>query len=271
MDKPFFVFDLFLHYGFFISIGFNDIIRLMELIYKIFPKDLRINTFNRGWWFYIGLTVLGLIVFSAYGNTLPMEERGKLILITSIFEFIFLRLYKHYMMRTHKDYNYFTDLPCYLCNQSTIFCIIAAWTNNTHLMAFCIVLGTFGSLLAFTFPDKCLVNQRFYSVQTFGFYFYHSLLIVTCLSFYTLGLYKPQLIDALWNAMIIMASGIFDHILNVILIKTGLNPIANYDFTMHPDNAFLDKLYAFCPKPFYYMIPVVFISALLSLVVLLIL
>lgn len=258
-------------YVIFIIIAFNDIMRLMKLLYKLFPKDLRINTFNKGWWFYIGLTIVGLILFSAYGNTLPMEERRKLILITSILEFIFLRFYKHYMMRTHKDYNYFTDLPCYLCNQSTIMCIIAALTNNTHLMAFCIILGTGGSLLAFTFPDKCLVNQRFYSVQTFGFYFYHGLLIVTCLSFYTLGLYKPQLIDALWNALMILVSGIIDHILNVILVKTGLNPIANYDFTMYPDNAFLEKLYAFYPKPLLYLIPVVFICGLLSFVILLIL
>ena len=242
----------------------------MKLLYKLFPRDIKVSTFNRAWWFYIICSLLGVIVFTLCGNGLSTDGKFTLILITSIFELVFLRVYKLVLIHKRDDYFYFNDLPCYLCNQSTFLCIIAALTRNSHLMAFCIILGTGGSLLAFLFPDAMLANQPFYSFQTFGFYFYHALLIVTCLSFYTLGLYKPDLMDALWNMVMLFFLGTFDHILNLILIKSGINKNANYNFTMVPDNGFLKILYKYVPKQFYYMLLCIPIAGLLSLIVLLI-
>ena len=141
----------------------------MKLWFKIFPEDLRIKAFNRGWWFYIAVTILGLIVFTIYGNTLVPEKKLTYIMVTSIVELIILRVYKFYMISIRDDYKYFNELPCYLCNQPTILCIIAALTNNSHLMSFCIVMGTGGSLLAMLFPSRILENQTFYCIRTFGF------------------------------------------------------------------------------------------------------
>ncbi len=242
----------------------------MRLLYKLFPKDLKVSTFNKAWWFYIVLTIIGIIVFSVYGNSLVLEERFRLILIASIIEFIILRIYKLYLIYKRDDYFYFDNLPCFLCNQSTILCIIAAATRNSHIMAFCIIMGTAGSLLAFLFPDAMLVDQPFYSFQTFGFYFYHSLLIITCLSFYTLGLYRPDPIDALWNVVILFVLVLFDHFLNTILINKGLNPNANYNFTISPSNGFLKLMYRYIPRRFYYLLPCAFIVGLVSLILLLI-
>ncbi|MBP5279623.1 MAG: YwaF family protein [Erysipelotrichaceae bacterium] len=242
----------------------------MKLFYRIFPKDLNVSTLNKAWWFYIVLTILGTLVFTAYGNTLSVDDRYRFVLITSILEFIFLRFYKFYLIHVREDYFYFDNLPCFLCNQSTILCIIAALTRNNHLMAFCIVMGTAGSLLAFFFPDPCIANQPFYSFQTFGFYAYHALLIVTCLSFWTLGLYKPDLTDALWNMLILFLLAFLDHWINVILIRTGLNPKANYNFTINPDNGFLKLLYKYFPVKLYYMLPCLPMIGLVTLLFVLI-
>ena len=243
----------------------------MKLWYRLFPKDLKITTFSRGWWFYVIMTIISLILFTLYGNNLSLENRPTLILITSIIEYIILRAYKLYMIRTDAEYHYFNDLPCYLCNQSTILCIIASLTGNSHLMAFCIIPGCIGSMLAFTFPDQALVDKPFYSIQTLGFYGYHSLLVVTCLSFYTLGLYKPDLTDALWNMAIMLLLGTFTHFVNVLLIKTDLNPISNYSFTIHPTNGFTQMLYNLYPKQFFYMLPCIPIIGALSFTILLLL
>ena len=242
----------------------------MKLFYRLFPKDLKITTFNKGWWFYIGLSAAGILLFTICGMSLPKEEKLRMIFVFSVLELIFLRFYKYRMVLNNDDYSYFDNLPCFLCNHSTILCIIASLTVNSHLMAFCIILGTAGSLLAFVYPDKCVANKPFYSFRTFGFYFYHAMLIVSCLSFYTLGLYKKDLMDALWNVLILLTSAVLDHIINIILIKTKLNLDANYDFTIRPDNAFMEILYSFCPKRFLYMVPCLFIAAFLSFVVLLI-
>ncbi|MBR5341761.1 MAG: YwaF family protein [Erysipelotrichaceae bacterium] len=241
----------------------------MKLWYKLFPNDLKIIAFNRGWWFYIVITVLGTILFTLYGNTLTPDKKLTYIMITSIIEFIILRVYKLYMIHIRDDYRYFNELPCYLCNQSTILCIIAAATNNSHLMSFCIVMGTCGSLLALTFPDKIVYNQPFYSLQTLGFYAYHSLLIITSLSFLTLGLYKADISDIFWNMLMLYALGTFTHFVNVFLIRTNLYPEANYSFTIHPDNGFTQMLYNFCPKPFFYMLPCPLITGALTVLLLL--
>ncbi|MBR4471009.1 MAG: YwaF family protein [Erysipelotrichaceae bacterium] len=243
----------------------------MKLWKKLFPKDLTVSLFNAGWWLHVILTVLGLFLFTLYGNHLPIEERLHYIFVTSVIEYIILRLYKFYLIRVRDDYPYFDNLPCFLCNQSTILCIIASLTNNTHLMSFCICVGSFGSILAFLFPDKIIQNQPFFGVQTLGFYGYHGLLIITCLSFYTLGLYRPVLTDGIWNTLLLFVHGVITHIVNVTLIKTGLDPIANYSFTIRPDNAFLEKLYHICPRQFFYILPVLLISAAISFVILLLL
>ena len=243
----------------------------MKIIYKIFPKDLKITLFGIGWWFYTILTALTLFIVSYIGNRfLNYDQRLRMILIISIIEFIIMRIYKYSLKYIRSDYNYYNELPCYLCNQSTILCIIASMFNNTHIMAFCIIIGTLGAVLAFVLPDSYNKDQPFYSAQAVGFYGYHGLLIVTCLSFYTLNVYTPDLKDALWNMFMIFFLACLTHVINVFLIKTGLNPKANYVYTVYPDNGFLKMLYKLNPHQLIYMLPIMFIFGVFSIVLLLI-
>ncbi len=234
-------------------------------------REFRITVFKAGWWFYVILTGLGLFLLTILGKQLPdREDRLRLILVLSIIELVILRLYKFSLKQIRSDYNYFNELPCYLCNQSTILCIIAALLDDRHLMAFCIIIGTFGAILAYVMPDSYNNDQLFYSKQAIGFYGYHGLLIISCLSFYTLQLYSPDLRDAFWNMFLIFFLATLAHLINYVLRKSGLNPQANYVFTYQPDNIILEKLYALLPIRLLYMLPIMPVFGILSWLLLLI-
>ena len=227
-------------------------------------KDSRIKLFNPGWWFYFVLTVVFMIVLTVMGNRYDRQTRLNIVFVLSVIELIIMRIYKYSLKTYRDDYNYFNELPCYLCNQSTLLCIVASYFDNSHIMAFCIIVGALGALLAVFMPDSYNIDQPFYCRQAFGFYGYHCLLIVTCLSFYTLKLYKPDPKDALWIMLIIFILAVLAHIINYLLRKSGLNERSNYVFTYHPDNVILEKLYGLIPIKLFYMLPIMLAFGIFS-------
>lgn len=238
---------------------------------KIFNKDFKIKTFGIGWWFYILLTILALFIVTKVGNKYDLDTRRNIVMYLSIIELIVLRLYKFSLRYARYEYNFFNELPCYLCNQSTILCIVAAYLNNQVLMSYCLTAGTVGAFLALFMPDKMYIDLPFYSGQAIGFYGYHSLLVVTCLSFYTLGLYEVRLKDSLWVTFIVFILACFAHVLNYVLRKTNLCPNANYIFTYYPDNFILEKFYEWFPCKLFYMLPAIPIIGVISFIILFVL
>ena len=219
-------------------------------------KEARIRVFNRWWWFYVALTVCVLILVTLTGRQLGLQARYRLVLTVSIIELVILRIYKFSLRKIRADYNYFNELPCYLCNQATLLCIVTAMTHSVSIMAYCVSIGTLGAILAFLMPDGYNRDQLVFSRQAYGFYGYHGLLIVTCLSFYTLNLYVPALKDCIWAGIYTALLAIIAHIINIIMVKTGLNPKSNYVFTMYPDNVVMQALYDRFPVRLFYMLPI---------------
>ena len=239
----------------------------MNKNYFLNPES-RIKLFNPGWWFYMLGAIIFLIVFSMIGNQYNRQDRLNMVLLLSLIELIILRIYKFSLKNYRDDYNYFNELPCYLCNQSTILCIIASYFDNSHIMAFCIIVGSFGALLAVFMPDSYNVDQPFYCRQAFGFYGYHCLLIVSCLSFATLNLYKADPKEALWIMLIIFVLALIAHIINYIMRKSKLNKKSNFVFTYDPDNLILEKLYNFMPIKLLYLLPIMFGFGIFSFIIL---
>lgn len=219
-------------------------------------KEARIKVFNMWWWFYVTLTVTVLALVTLLGRMLNVEARYRLVLILSVIELVILRIYKFSLKNIRSDYNYFNELPCYLCNQATLLCIIAAVTRSVSVMAYCVSIGTLGAILAFVMPDSYNRDQLVFSRQAYGFYGYHGLLIVTCMSFYTLNLYVPALRDCIWAGIYTIALAVMAHIINIIMVKTGLNQKSNYVFTMYPDNIIMQTLYDRFPIRLFYMLPI---------------
>ena len=234
-------------------------------------KNARIKVFNRWWWFYVILTAVSLAVINAIANRQDIDTRFRIIFVLSVIELIVLRIYKFSLKDIREDYNYYNEFPCYLCNQSTILCIIGSLTRNIGVMSFCVTIGTLGASLAFLMPDSYNRDQLVFSKQAYGFYGYHGLLIVTCLSFYTMYLYEPKLIDCLYAPLGIFILAVIAHIINTILRKTGLNEKANYVYTWYHDNTILKKLYDLLPVRLLYLWPVMPIFMAYSFVFLFIL
>ena len=214
------------------------------------------------------LTAIGLFLLTFLGNGLSYEERLRLILILSIIELVILRIYKFSLKDIRSNYNYFNELPCYLCNQSTIMCIIAALTMDERIMSYCVTAGMIGALLAIFMPDRYNDDQPFYSRQALGFYGYHCLLISTCIGFWLLGLYHPEGKDCIYVMAFVFLLVCIAHLVNIIVRKTGLNPHANYVFTWGPENALLDRLYRMIPCRLFYMLPLLPLFGIVSYIML---
>lgn len=234
-------------------------------------KDLHIKAHNGSWFFVMALIVLFITVIAILGNKLSIDGRFNFLLVLSIFEFVYLRVYKYSLRFVHKKYEYYNELPCYLCNFSTIICIIAAITRNSVLMAYCFTAGVIGALLALILPDPYYKDIPLLSIPTYGFYGYHALLLATCLGFYLFGLYKPNPIDALWATLITFGLSFIAHITNYILRKTGLNEKSNYVFTYEPGNAVMKKLYSIFKVKLLYLIPILLVVGFVSFLILLVL
>ena len=83
---------------------------------RINMKEARIKVFNKWWWFYVILTALFLVAVTVIGRQLTLDSRYRFVLVLSIAELIILRLYKFSLKDIRADYNYYNELPCYLCN-----------------------------------------------------------------------------------------------------------------------------------------------------------
>ena len=168
----------------------------------------------------------------------------------------------------HLVNNWYNEWPCYLCNQSTLLCILAALIDHQGIMSYCVTVGTIGALLAVFMPDRYNRDQLLFSKQAFGFYGYHGLLIATCLSFYTTGVYEAKPVHALWDMGITFLLAVIAHVINLLLRKSGLNPKANYVYTCEPDNFIFEKLYRLVPIRLLYLIPVMLAFGMISFIAL---
>ena len=237
---------------------------------NIINKDAHISVFSPGWWFYVILMILGLFALTMVSKNMTYDQRLRMILYLCIIELIILRIYKYSLRYIRHDYNYYNELPCYLCNQSSIMCTIAALTGNTQIMSYCFTIGTLGALLAVFMPDSHNRDQLFFSVQAVGFYGYHGLLIVTCLSFIATRVYEPVLTDCLSTMAIVVILVVIVHIINKYLRRKGLNPIANYDYTIDPEIGILKKLYKLNPTELFYLLPILPAFGAISYIILMI-
>ncbi len=219
-------------------------------------EEIRIATFSLPWFFWVAVAVAMLGAVKLSGRGMNPDQQFSLVLYFSILELIYLLIYKYSLRYIRPDYNFFNELPFYLCNISTIVAVLAAASRNQLLMAYCTSIGFLGAVLAYLMPDGPNVNQKFFSWQALGFYGYHSMLIASSLSFFVLGLYVPVYGDALrvtvLTVLIIMAV----HLVNLLMIRTGLNPASNFIFTVRPDNAVLAWFYKLIPVQLWYLVPV---------------
>ncbi|MBR0136906.1 MAG: YwaF family protein [Erysipelotrichaceae bacterium] len=233
-------------------------------------KKVRINPFTAGWWLYLGAAFLLPLVFRAVLKDSPREVRLHFLFVFSLFQLIYLMIYKWSLRFYRYNFTMWNELPFYLCNMSTLVSIIASGWDVHFLQCFCVTVGTIGTLLAFLMPDGPNVDLAFFSFNTLGFYGYHALLLATCLSYHVLGICAVEFSDIPMILLAALSCICLAHLVNTLLRKSVL-PSANYIFTYTPDNVILSAVYKKIPIPLVYLFPLLIPGAVLTAILILIL
>ncbi|MGN1399044.1 MAG: hypothetical protein ACI4WG_03490 [Erysipelotrichaceae bacterium] len=223
-------------------------------------KDLRISSFTTGWWLYVFVQLLAIIAIK-----IAVIKARRFLILFSLFTLIYLLVYKYLLVTTSNGRLVFAnELPLYLCNLNIIYGLLGTIFDNQVLLGFCYSIGLTGAILALVMPEKYFIDIPFFSLRAFGFYGYHSLLVIFDMSLVTTGYFIPQY-HLVYNIMLLACfSLIAVHIVNVIFSKT-IHPLANYSFTMYPINPILEKMYQIIPVKCLYLFPLIPVFAVIYL------
>ena len=220
-------------------------------------KNLRISSFSPLWWFYILLQLASIIVIK-----LTVVKVKLFLTLFALFTILFLLVYKYILVTTSNgQYIIANELPLYLCNLNIIYGLIGVIYENQILMGFCYSIGLVGAILALVMPEEDFTNIPFFSSRAFGFYGYHSLLVIFDISLVTTNFFKPQYNIVLKIMLLAVITLLAVHLINIIFLKT-IHPLANYSFTMYPINSILEKMYQIILIRCVYLFPLIPVFAL---------
>ena len=229
-------------------------------------KKIRVKPFNTAWWIIFICQFLLVFLLKFIFRNSSYTETYKFMTEFSIFNLIYLVVYKFTLSKTKGfDFNFWNELPFYLCNVGSIFAYLALKFNDKTMMAFCYCVGTVGALMGYFMPSKKFINAPLFSSKIIGFYGYHGLLIVINLSFRALGIYQPSVNDLMGVIYLCIIVVLVAHIVNMILRHT-IYPEANYIFNYEPTNVVLAKVYKICPVKCIYLYLLLPVVAILFLI-----
>ncbi len=223
-------------------------------------KKLRVRVFSPIWCIVLVLTVMLAVLIASWSSRQSAETILNILKWVSVGEMIFLLTYK-FSLRYAKnfEYNFYNELPCYLCNMTLVIAFIAATTSNRYCMAYCSTVGWVGGVIALVMPDYKFRDIPLFSRQFVGYYGVHCSLFLLAISFLTCQLYVPAYLDILGVIGILFVCLVIAHCTNYFLRKSRY-PKANYIYTYGPDGiAILEKFWNLIPIPFVYLIPVIIV------------
>lgn len=236
--------------------------------------------FNGVFW-CVTLAFLALLVFATVLLRNRSEEtRRRVLIIASIVTTIGFFVYKGFLSVDKEfdqvaaeigGFNWWGELPLQLCNINMILIPIAVHWNKRALMSFCFFVGVLGAAMAVAMPGLGFSGYSLLLPRMIGFYGTHFAIVVEGLALATFGLYKPKFKDLPMSALALFVIALAACGISLLLRWTGLNPNANYFFSVETEgNAILELFHKFLPAPFLYLIPCLLILAAYMLVVMLV-
>ena len=230
---------------------------------------------DSGFWYFAPMNALYLTVFALFILLLVVaslivrrcsEKTRRTVLATACLLTIALFFFYKYSLSIDADYhvitadkggfNWWGELPLYLCNINMIIIPIAVWRKSRPLMSFSFFLAPLGALMALLMPGNGFSGYSLLLPRMIGFFGTHFMIFIEGLALATFGLYRPRFSDLPKMVLTLMAvaAGVF--LFNIVLRRTGLHEKANYFYIMETEgNPVLDIFHSWIPLPFLYMLP----------------
>ena len=204
-------------------------------------------------------------IFGTYMKILDVDNKYSILITLSILNIVIFIVYR-YLMQFDKEYidiwykdygkvNYYNELPLYPCNVVLLLYPIAFIFRNRFILSFCFFMCIVGPCFALINPTKGFEKYSIFKPRVLFYYLTHTIELITAPLLVLSNLYIPTFLDT-FNAVImlfIMMS--IAHVVNIYLIKSEKNNIANYFYTMHDEGVGLLKFfYKKFPHKYFYML-----------------
>lgn len=219
--------------------------------------------FNAVFWVVTLCAVLLLTVASALLRKKSEQTRRRVLVGASLVTMAGFFVYKGFLSVDKEfdaiaAFNWWGELPLQLCNINMILIPIAVCWNKRALMSFCFFVGVLGAAMAIVMPGNGFENYSLLLPRMLGYFGTHYAIVLEGLALVTFGLYWPRFRDLPATALALLLIALAAFGINMLLRGTGLNPKANYFFTVEPEgNAIFEALYRLIPVPYLYMVPCV--------------
>ena len=225
-----------------------------------------LKPFNPLFWYLLALFVGILVAASAVLRNQSVMTRKVVLSGACIFTFVWYFLYKHFLsidkpysaIREAKElggFNWWGELPLQLCNINMILIPIAILTDCRPLESFCFFTAPLGAFLALAMPGEGFDHYSLLLPRMMGFFGTHFMIFIEGLAIVAFGLYKPKFSDIPFTTLTTLILTFVITVINVIMRRTGVNPNANYFYTIDTEgNYFLELFYKWLPVPGLYSI-----------------
>ena len=153
-------------------------------------------------------------------------------------------------------FNWWGELPLQLCNINMLLIPVAVLFDLQMLMSFCFFVGSLCASLAIAMPGVGFDKYSIFLPRMLGYFGTHYMIVIMAIAIVTFGLYRPKFSDLPKTCLVICCISFCVFLINVLLIKTGLHPNANYFYSIDPNgNALLELFHKLIPLPFLYELP----------------
>lgn len=230
--------------------------------------------------FFMMLAQTAVTVFIVYRIMKDKTKRQKQVFL-SVFYAVNLLIFFLYKYALSVDPEYpgimgidkfcwLDELPLHICNIVLLLMTFVPFSDRRYLLADAYIFSILGGTVAVLLPVDGFTGCSALLPRVMGYYFTHMMVLSAAPLLRLLGFYEPSHRDipkALGFESVLF---VLTFCINIVLRKTGLDPIANYFYSVSPPVAFFQPLYDLIPVPLLYLAPVVAAIFPLSAVIMLV-
>lgn len=225
--------------------------------------------------FFAGLTVF----LCAFLKKKGLEYSKKFLLYLYSAVIVYYFVYKAFILidepycqlLEYKKPYFLNELPFQACNILLFTMPVALLTENKSVRSCIASFAFFTGILAILMPSKGMTGESLFMPRILGYYVTHYFVVMEAPLLICTGIYKPTMKNVPRAVLTLLFYCACSFVITIILVKTGLNPRANYFYAMSPDgNPVLEILFKLIPVPGVYILPAAIPAALLASIVVLV-